>query len=131
MPRLSEVVGQSGTRRLLARLIAGDKLPHAVLLEGIPGCGRRTLALALAQSLLCPQRKDGDACGGCDSCRMVAQSTHPDLVVMPHDSEGPDIPVDLIRDQVVQAAFESPLLGSSRVFVIPGIERLQSAAANA
>ncbi len=69
MARLADVCGNTGIRTLLARLRARGRLPHAVLLEGIPGCGRRTLALALAQSLLCAQSVDGDACGACDSCR--------------------------------------------------------------
>jgi DNA polymerase III subunit delta' len=130
MTRIADVIGQSGPRRLLSRLIAADRLPHAVLFEGIPGCGRRTLAIAVAQALLCPRREAGDACGRCDSCRLVASATHPDLVTLPHDSESADIAVDLIRDNVVQPASETPLFGNCRAFIIPGIERLQPAAAN-
>jgi len=114
--------------RLLARIVARGKLPHAVLLEGTPGCGRRTVARALAAALLCRQPAAGDACGTCASCVQVGQGTHPDLLLFP--AEGEDVAVDkelteAVRDLVESRAYESPLLGGGRVFVIPDIERLQ------
>jgi len=128
---LRDIIGQPGPVRLLARLVARRRLPHALLLDGLPGCGRRTLALALAGALLCEQPVEGDACGRCTACRLVAAGTHPDLAVLPHDSDAEDYSVDLVRDQAVRPAGESALYGRGRVFVLPGIERLQPAAANA
>jgi DNA polymerase III delta' subunit len=129
--RLSEIIGNAGVTRLLARLIARDRLPHALLIEGLPGCGRRTLAIALAQALLCPQAPYGEACGICPSCRLVDAGTHPDLTMLPHDSESDDLGVEVVRERVVEAAYASPLMGRRRVFVLPGVERLNLAAANA
>jgi DNA polymerase III subunit delta' len=129
--RLSEVIGQPGPVRLLTRLLARDRLPHAVLIEGPPGCGRRTLSRAVAAALLCLKRSAGDACGDCDSCRLAEAGTHPDLVALPHDSEGNDPDVELVRTAVAEAAYASPLIGDRRVFLLPGIERLALPAANA
>ena len=128
---LNDVIGQPGPTRLLARLIARDRLPHALILAGLPGCGRRTLARAIAAALLCQERVAGDACGACASCRLVAEDTHPDLVALPHDSDGDDLGVELVRSAVVEGAQQSPLLGSQRVFILPGAERLGLPAANA
>ncbi len=130
MPRLADVIGQPGLVTLLARLIAAGRLPHAVMLEGIPGCGRRTLARATAQALLCPQAAGGDACGACASCRMTAEGTHPDLVAVAHDSESDDLSVDSLRDDVVARAHESALIGERRAFLLYGVERLRDASAN-
>jgi hypothetical protein len=129
--RLAEFIGQPGPVRLLARLLARDRLPHALLIEGVPGCGRRTLARTVAAALLCSARVAGDACGACESCRLVAAGTHPDLASLPHDSEGVDPDVELVRTAVAEAAYASPLLGERRVFLLPGIERLALPAANA
>ena len=129
--RLAEVIGQVAVARLVARLISRDRLPHAVLLEGVPGCGRRTLATAIAQAILCGQPNAGDACGLCDACRMVAAGSHPDLVVTPHDSESVQVSVDLVRDQIIEAGYQSPLLGTHRVFILHSIERWNLASANA
>jgi DNA polymerase-3 subunit delta' len=131
MTRLAEVVGQDGLIALLERLLAANRLPHTVLLEGLPGCGRRTLARALAQALLCASPKQGDACGVCPSCLTAAAGTHPDIVALPHDSESDELPVERVRDEVVARAYESPLVGSRRAFLIYGAERLRDESANA
>lgn len=60
---------------------------------------------------------------------MVA-GTHPDCIELPHESTGADLPLDLVREMVVDAAFTSPLMGTAKVFIMPGIERLAPAAAN-
>ena len=128
---LAEVIGHSAPRTLLRRLVAAGRLPPALIIEGPAGVGRRTLAQALAQAVLCPQGVEGDACGGCEACSLVAQGNHPDCTVLPSAAEKADLPVDLIRESVVEPATESPLLGHGRVFVIPSAERLKGAGANA
>jgi DNA polymerase-3 subunit delta' len=128
--RLSEIVGHGGVPRLMVRLIVRQRLPHALILEGIAGSGRRTLARSLAQALLCAAPDHGDACGQCASCQVMVAGTHPDCVELPHDSTTADLPLDLVREAVVEAAFTSPLMGSAKVFILPGIERLATAAAN-
>jgi DNA polymerase-3 subunit delta' len=127
---LAAVIGQAAPARLLSRLVARGRLPHAVLLEGVPGCGRRTLALALAQALLCAAPVAGDACGACPSCRLCAAGNHPDLTALAHDRGEQDLPVDAVRDEVAARATETPLAGPRRVFVLYGVERLLPAAAN-
>jgi DNA polymerase-3 subunit delta' len=129
--RLSAVLGQPAAVRLLSRLIARDRLPHALLLDGRPGCGRRTLSTAIAQALLCPARDGGEACDTCTSCTLVREGNHPDLVALPHDTEPGEIGVDAVRSAIVEGAQQSALMGERRAFVLPGIERLNLAAANA
>lgn len=129
--RLSAVIGQPAAVRLLSRLITRDRLPHALLLDGRPGCGRRTLSSAIAQALLCPERRDGEACDTCSSCRLAQAGNHPDLVALPHDSENGELGVDAVRTAIVEGAQQSALMGGRRAFVLPGVERLNLAAANA
>lgn len=57
-----------------------DRLPHALLLCGQQGLGKFDLAVALATSLLCEERRDsGEACGQCRACGWLALGNHPDL----------------------------------------------------
>jgi len=53
---------------------------HAVLLHGLRGVGKKSLALDLAEALLCsaPQA-DGHNCGRCEECRLTSAFNHPDL----------------------------------------------------
>ncbi len=128
--RLGEIIGHDAQVRFLNRLVQRDHLPHAIIFEGVPGSGRRTVALALAQALLCQQPVAGDACGQCDACRLMNSNTHPDCTVLPNDRELADIPIDLVREQVADQAYISPLIGTRRIFILPDIERLKLDAAN-
>jgi len=57
------------------------RLPHALMVCGPDGVGKRQFALALAARLLCSQDVPGGApsCGHCVSCRLLLGGTHPDL----------------------------------------------------
>jgi DNA polymerase III subunit delta' len=128
--RLAEVIGHNAVTELIRRLIERDRLPHALLFDGIAGNGRRTVALAAAQALLCTAPVRGDACGSCASCELCTTHTHPDCTILPHENQAQDLSLDLIREHITDHVYVSPLMGARRVFIIPGIERLNMAAAN-
>jgi DNA polymerase-3 subunit delta' len=53
---------------------------HAVLLHGLRGIGKKSLALDLVEALLCSSpQPDGRSCGHCEECRLAATGSHPDL----------------------------------------------------
>ncbi|MET0204652.1 MAG: DNA polymerase III subunit delta' [Casimicrobiaceae bacterium] len=113
--------------------------PHALLLTGPRGIGKRALALEFARGLLCESpRAGGGACGECPSCRYVAAGQHPDLrVVEPVavDDDGVATPVEWITVDPIRALIDWAQLTSHRrvakVAVIEPAERMNAAAANA
>ena len=74
-----DVLGQDSAKRQLIHDIRSGKLAHALLLAGVPGCGKLPLALAAARYLLCSRPHEEDACGECPSCVMMNRLAHPDL----------------------------------------------------
>ena len=57
-----------------------QSLPHALLLEGPRGIGKRDFALAYSKALLCETPSPtGEACGECAACHWLAQDSHPDF----------------------------------------------------
>ncbi|MBL8385341.1 MAG: DNA polymerase III subunit delta', partial [Burkholderiales bacterium] len=64
-----------------SRLVAmRSRLPHAILLCGPPGLGKRRLAEHFAQSLMCENAgNDGNPCGTCPACRWFEEGNHPDF----------------------------------------------------
>ena len=112
--------------------------PHAMLITGTRGIGKRTLALNFARSLLCEApRADGFACGACASCGYVAAGQHPDLrMVEPFEIEDGDvkplinIPVDHIRDLIEWANLTNHR-GMAKVAIVIPADMMQPAAANA
>ncbi|OIP09199.1 MAG: DNA polymerase III subunit delta' [Betaproteobacteria bacterium CG2_30_68_42] len=57
-----------------------DRLHHALLFSGPPGCGKAVFAEDFARSLLCRcPGAAGEACGVCPSCRWIEAGNHPDF----------------------------------------------------
>lgn len=55
------------------------RLPHALLLQGPAGIGKKAFAEAFGKALLCETPgTGGDACGACKSCHWFEQGSHPD-----------------------------------------------------
>ena len=74
-----DIIGQEEVKQHLMRLLAENKLPHAIMLCGPRGAGKLPLALAFAQMLLCQHPTEDGACGNCSDCHMSSLWAHPDL----------------------------------------------------
>lgn len=87
--RFSDIIGQEQLKRHFAESIDKGRISHAQLFTGIAGAGTLPLAIAYAQYLNCPNRKDGDSCGVCPSCQQIAQAAHPDVhFIYPVNKQG-------------------------------------------
>ncbi|MEP6609673.1 MAG: DNA polymerase III subunit delta' [Burkholderiaceae bacterium] len=56
-----------------------DRLPHALLVHGTRGIGKRHLIKAFARLLLCESPKGESPCGQCAGCQLLSADNHPDL----------------------------------------------------
>ncbi len=108
-----------------------DRLPHALLIHGPAGTGKGLLARALAHSLLCREPSpQGEPCGRCRDCTLIAAGNHPDLMeVMPEEGSR-QIRIDAIR-ALVEADTLAVEPGRARIFIVEPAERMGTAAANA
>lgn len=112
----------------LARQVSGAEVPHAWLLVGPAGAGKRPAAAAIAAALNC-EVEPGIGCGSCSACLRILRRRFPDVHhIVP---EGPIIPVDVIREVVVPEAARSPFEGRTKVFIIEEAERMNPAAQSA
>lgn len=139
-------------RPILERLPRSPaEMPHAMLLAGQAGLGKRTTALYLAHAILCEsaQRPDLDACGQCVACKLIEAGTYPDLRLVEvgqdeaEESAGAQdevssaqkkpsrqISVDRIRalnDFVANTAYR----GQAKVILISPAEAMHPSASNA
>ncbi len=98
---LSEVIGQEAAVSRLRNFLASGRVPHALLLLGPEGTGRRFAAARMFQAFACEKRgKNGvpadDACGQCNSCHRIALHTgspegfgaYPDLHLLEPGAKG-------------------------------------------
>jgi len=115
----------------LMRRMAQQRLPHALLLTGAAGLGKRHLATALAHSLLCDKRlDDGTACGQCRSCLLLAAGSHPDYLLVEPEEEGKGIGIARVREIGVFQSLSSQSSGG-RVVQLQPADALNINAANA
>ena len=122
-------------RSLLARRV---RWPHALLITGRPGIGKRVLANSVARALLCEMpMAEGLPCGKCPGCTYAIAGQHPDLrVVEPIDIVDDVakpvewIVVDKIRALTTWAQLTSHR-GGAKVGIVDPAERMNAAAANA
>lgn len=133
-----EVLGQPLAVRRLRRAAAGP-VPHALLLAGPPGTGKRTAAIAFARALNCQSPPTaGNYCGHCTACRKIVAGVHPDvLMVAP---VGKHILIrQLVERSDEQAAPSTPVRSfvarrpaeaAWQVVVIDGAETMTTDAAN-
>lgn len=122
--QFTDVIGQSTAKSVLSRMADHDRIPHALLLLGMPGSGGLALSLAFAQYVLCENRTDGDACGSCRSCVKTAKWVHPDL----HFSF-PTVGTNVTSDQHLstwrQALADNPYLDVNQWLQLIGAENKQ------
>lgn len=108
-----------------------NRLPHALLVTGIPGLGKSEFVYHFVRALLCQQvGLDGIECGNCHACRLIAGKTHPNVLWVEPEEPGQAIKVDQIR-LVNEFASQSSLQGDYRFVIINPADDMNTNAANA
>lgn len=132
---LPAIHGHAATWARLARLIDGNRLPHALLFLGPPGVGKALVAQRLVARLACSA---ADApCGACPGCLQVVAGSHPDLRLIgapaasgKREARRKEIGIDQARELkrfVALRAISAP----RKMAIIDDADRLSLAAQNA
>ena len=124
--RFGDFVGNATVQKQLAAEIDAGHFPHALLLEGAAGTGRRTLARQIARAALCRETDfSARPCGVCAAC---CKSGHPDLTEL--GGEGTSLSVDTIR-RLREDAFLLPNESAYRVVILAEAQTMTPQAQNA
>lgn len=87
-------------------------------------------SITLAQRLLCSTPdSNGYGCGQCPSCKLLAASTHPDLISLEPEEGKAILAVDLVRAMVEEFAY-TPQIAGRKVVIVQPAESMNISAAN-
>ena len=106
-----------------------QRLPHALLIQGEKGIGKRRLANSLVQKLLCQEQGDF-SCGKCKACHLFQSGTHPDFIHVSLEEKSKQIKIDQIR-YVIESIGKTAQMQGNKIVVIEPSEAMNLNAANA
>jgi DNA polymerase-3 subunit delta' len=123
--------GQPAALAFVARAVASQRPPSAILMAGPARAGKTTLALDLAAGLLClAEDPAARPCRSCSACRKVEHGNHPDIHRLTPSGAGGQIRIEQARSLIVELAL-LPLEGRVRVAIVASAQRLNPDAQNA
>ena len=109
-----------GARSRLETAVAGERLPHALLLHGPEGVGKERFAAVLAGALFCSRRGATlIPCGECADCALSRAASHPDLHWLRIPEDKKSIGVDAVREACEQLGMTSMRSGYRVAIVSP------------
>jgi len=105
-----------------------DSLSHGYLISGENGLGKKDLVRVLSESILCKNSNElFEACGDCNASKLMQSGNHPDYHFIEEEVGSKIIKIGQLRgnkkkndshEGIVNPMFETPLVSSSKVFVI-------------
>jgi DNA polymerase-3 subunit delta' len=153
---IKDILCQDRAIGTLQRAMAAGRIPHAYIFAGPEGVGKFTTAKDWAKLLLCEKPSNSelktqnselktliDSCGKCVSCLKFEAGAHPDFQrvykeLLPFTREGKnktstpiDLPIDVIREFLVEKVGSRPTLSQKSVFVVEEAQKLNAASQNA
>ncbi|MGN1122786.1 MAG: ATP-binding protein [Eubacterium sp.] len=121
-------IGNSRVTDSLGALIDSHRFPHAVVIEGEQGLGKKTLARCIAKALVC--RGDNKPCGECSQCRKAEEGIHPDIFEYSSAQTANSFHISTVRE-IINDAYMQPNEAEYKVYILANAHFMNTAAQNA
>lgn len=122
---MGQIVGHKKTLQKLEYMLEAGRVPNSLLFVGAAGQGKKSVAFAVAQSLLC--ERTPQACGSCPSCLRVSKRQSESVIFL--EPEKGVIKIEAARAVVRQLSLAQ--WAQARVVIIDEAHLLNPQAANA
>ena len=123
-----DFVGNEKVKEQLSFLQASGRLPHAIVVEGDEGLGKRTFAREIALNLLC--KGENKPCRNCPQCSKVLKGVHPDLYEYSATGGARSFHVDVVRD-VKENVYMQPNEADYKIYILGNCQCMNESAQNA
>ena len=125
--------GNEDSKERIGKSIESATLPHALLLCGPAGSGKKTLALEIAAAVNCEKKNQAGAslpCHTCNTCRRIFAGEYTDVKHLVRQKDKQTIGVDPIRE-FREDMFLSSTESEYKIYIIDEADRMTANAQNA
>lgn len=127
-----DFIGNNKIKEQLTFLEASNRLPHAIIIEGDEGLGKRTLAREIALNLFCRSENERP-CRNCPQCSKVLKGFHPDIYEYSAEtSNGKQavFKVDTVRE-IRDDTIMQPNEADYKIYILGNCQAMNASAQNA
>lgn len=123
LSKLAEhIKGHDLLQNQICQALEKQRLAHALLFSGPSGIGKREMAWALAQNLLCEKK----ACGKCSTCLRVLKKQHENILCVTHET----LEIRLQDVKAIPSFLSLQTLAPAKVILIDSAEKMNLQASN-
>jgi DNA polymerase III subunit delta' len=126
--KLTNFIGNEKVVDMLSSLLENGRFPHALIIEGEEGIGKKTLARDLACALVC--RGEDKPCGECTQCKKAMSGIHPDISEYIPSGTANSFHVDTVRN-IISDAYIQPNEAEYKVYILANAHCMNQNAQNA
>lgn len=126
--KLTNFIGNEKVIDRLSKLIESGRFPHALIIEGEEGIGKKTLAKDIACALVC--RGNDKPCGECSQCKKAIGAIHPDISEYIPAGTANSFHVDTVRN-IINDAYVQPNEADYKIYILANAHCMNQNAQNA
>ena len=126
--KLTNFIGNEKVIDRLSKLIESGRFPHALIIEGEEGIGKKTLAKDIACALVC--RGNDKPCGECSQCKKAIDAIHPDISEYIPAGTANSFHVDTVRN-IINDAYVQPNEADYKIYILANAHCMKQNAQNA
>lgn len=126
--KLTNFIGNEKVIDRLSKLMESGRFPHALIIEGEEGIGKKTLAKDIACALVC--RGNDKPCGECSQCKKAIAAIHPDISEYIPAGTANSFHVDTVRN-IINDAYVQPNEADYKIYILANVLCMNQNAQNA